>query len=78
MRSRSTRALSELLPHLAANVRESQQIISTTAFGFSGFQGIPNLIGPFNVFHLVCAALLAYSVFMLRRNYDLRPAVQEL
>jgi outer membrane protein TolC len=45
-----TRAMSDLLPHLSANVRESQQIISTTAFGFSGFPGIPNRIGPFNVF----------------------------
>jgi outer membrane protein TolC len=45
-----TRAMSDLLPHLAANVRESQQIISTTAFGFSGFPGIPSRIGPFNVF----------------------------
>jgi outer membrane protein TolC len=45
-----TLALSDLLPHLSANVRESQQIISTTAFGFSGFPGIPNRIGPFNVF----------------------------
>jgi outer membrane protein TolC len=41
-----TRAMSDLLPHLSANVRESQQIISTTAFGFSGFPGIPNRIGP--------------------------------
>jgi outer membrane protein TolC len=45
-----TRAMSDLLPHLSANLRESQQIISTTAFGFSGFPGIPNRIGPFNVF----------------------------
>jgi outer membrane protein TolC len=45
-----TRAMSDLLPHLSANIRESQQIISTTAFGFSGFPGIPNRIGPFNVF----------------------------
>ena len=43
-------ALAELLPHLSGNVRESQQIISTTAFGFSGFPGIPNRIGPFDVF----------------------------
>jgi outer membrane protein TolC len=45
-----TRALSDLLPHLSANVRESSQVISTTAFGFSGFPGIPNRIGPFSVF----------------------------
>jgi len=45
-----THALAELLPHVSANVRESQQIISTTAFGFSGFPGIPTRIGPFDVF----------------------------
>ena len=36
------------------------------------------LIGPFNIFHIVCAILLAYSIFMLRRDNDLRPAVQGL
>lgn len=45
-----TRALSDLLPHLSGYLRESQQIISTTAFGFSGFPGIPSRIGPFDVF----------------------------
>lgn len=45
-----TLAKSDLLPHLSGYLRESQQIISTTAFGFSGFPGIPNRIGPFNVF----------------------------
>jgi prolipoprotein diacylglyceryltransferase len=38
----------------------------------------PTLIGPFNIFHIVCAILLAYSIFMLRRDNDLRPAVQGL
>jgi prolipoprotein diacylglyceryltransferase len=38
----------------------------------------PALIGPFNIFHIVCAILLLYSIFMLRRDNDLRPAVQEL
>jgi prolipoprotein diacylglyceryltransferase len=38
----------------------------------------PPLIGPFNVFHIVCAILLAYSIFMLRRDNEFRPAVQGL
>lgn len=38
----------------------------------------PTLIGPFNIFHIVCAILLAYSIFMLRRDNDLHPAVQGL
>jgi outer membrane protein TolC len=43
-------ALSALLPHLAANVRQSAQVINTAAFGFSGFGDLPNIIGPFTVF----------------------------
>jgi prolipoprotein diacylglyceryltransferase len=42
------------------------------------FKPYPTLIGPFNIFHIVCAILLAYSIFMLRRDNDLRPAVQGL
>lgn len=43
-------ALSALLPHVSANVRESAQVINTAAFGFSGFGDLPNIIGPFTVF----------------------------
>lgn len=35
----------------------------------------PTLLGPFNIFHAVCAVLLAYSMFMLRRNHEFRAAV---
>jgi outer membrane protein TolC len=42
-------ALSELLPHVSGNVRQSEQKISTAAFGFT-FPGIPTVIGPFGVF----------------------------
>jgi outer membrane protein TolC len=48
--SRRLEALSALVPHVSGNVRESSQIINTAAFGFSGFGGLPNLIGPFSVF----------------------------
>ncbi len=45
-------ALSEVLPHLSGTVRESRQIVSLAAFGFTGFGDIelPPLVGPFNVF----------------------------
>ncbi|MEO8480870.1 MAG: TolC family protein [Acidobacteriota bacterium] len=45
-------ALSELVPHLSGTVRESRQIVSLAAFGFTGFGDIvlPSLVGPFNVF----------------------------
>jgi outer membrane protein TolC len=45
-------ALSDLVPHLSANVRETRQVVNLAAFGFTGFDGItiPTLIGPFDVF----------------------------
>jgi outer membrane protein TolC len=44
------RALGEVLPRVSANLRESEQIVNLAAFGFSGFPGIPPVIGPFPVF----------------------------
>ncbi|HEY4943146.1 MAG TPA: prolipoprotein diacylglyceryl transferase family protein [Rhizomicrobium sp.] len=35
----------------------------------------PAVLGPFNVFHLICIALFVYSVFMMRQNHELRAAV---
>jgi outer membrane protein TolC len=42
--------LSDLLPHLSAYVRQSDQKVNLAAFGFTGFPGIPQVIGPFGVF----------------------------
>lgn len=46
------RALADLLPHANFTIRDSDQKINLAAFGFNGlgFPGIPNVIGPFNVF----------------------------
>ena len=39
----------------------------------------PGVIGPLNVFHFVCAALVFYSLYMLRRTmHEPNPAIQEL
>jgi outer membrane protein TolC len=43
-------ALADLLPHLSANVHQSDQKVNLAAFGFTGFPGIPQVIGPFGVF----------------------------
>jgi outer membrane protein TolC len=43
-------ALASLLPHVSANVRQSNQVFSTAAFGFQGFAGLPAVIGPFSNF----------------------------
>ncbi len=42
-------ALSELLPHVSGSVRQSDQTLSTAAFGFT-LPGLPTVIGPFGVF----------------------------
>lgn len=44
------RDLADLLPHVSAGVRESGQVVNLAAFGFTGFPGIPQVIGPFGVF----------------------------
>ncbi len=48
--SQRLEALSALLPHVSANVRENNQVLSTAAFGFTGFGGFPTLLGPFSTF----------------------------
>jgi outer membrane protein TolC len=48
--SERLRALSDLLPHAEVGVMQNQQVVNTAAFGFNGFGGLPNLIGPFTVF----------------------------
>ena len=47
-------------------------------FAWEFLKPYPALIAPFNIFHIVCAILLAYSILMLRRDNDLRAAVQGL
>ncbi len=49
MKSARMAALSEVLPHVAGSVRQSEQTLSTAAFGFT-FPGLPTVIGPFGVF----------------------------
>lgn len=38
----------------------------------------PALAGPFNLFQILCALLLLYSVFMMSRNHDYREALAKL
>lgn len=44
------RALSELLPHLIWQTSETREQLSLKAFGFTGFPGVPPIVGPFSVF----------------------------
>lgn len=43
-------ALSAVLPHISVAMRQSRQTTNLAAFGFTGFGGLPNLVGPFGVF----------------------------
>jgi phosphatidylglycerol---prolipoprotein diacylglyceryl transferase len=44
-------------------------------FAWEFLKPYPAVAGPFNIFHLICIGLFAYSVFMLRGSHELRPAV---
>jgi len=60
------RMLAELLPNVNGRVSETRQTINLAAFGFSGgpgspFAGIPQIVGPFNVFD--ARVFLSQSVF---------------
>jgi prolipoprotein diacylglyceryltransferase len=44
-------------------------------FAWEFLKPYPAVAGPFNIFHLICIGLFAYSVFMLRGRHELRPAV---
>jgi len=42
--------LSELLPRVDGRISETRQVVNLAAFGFKGFTGLPQVVGPFNVF----------------------------
>jgi phosphatidylglycerol---prolipoprotein diacylglyceryl transferase len=44
-------------------------------FVWEFFKPYPTMIGPLNLFHCVCIALLAYSLVMMRQQHELRAAV---
>ena len=44
-------------------------------FAWEFLKPYPAVLGPLNVFHLICIALIGYSVFMMRQNDELRAAV---
>lgn len=44
------RALSRLLPNVSGGVTETREQVNLAAFGFTGLAGIPQIVGPFNIF----------------------------
>ena len=65
-------ALRNLLPNLTAKLNATGEQVDLAAFGFSGFPGIPNVIGPFSVYD--ARAYLTQNVLDLnsRRNLHAR------
>jgi prolipoprotein diacylglyceryltransferase len=43
-------------------------------FVWEFFKPYPTVLGPFNIFHLICLVLIAYALFMMRESHELRPA----
>ena len=69
------RALSEVLPNVDGRVSETRQKINLEAFGFGAvggpsFPGIPNIVGPFNVFD--ARVMLSQSILDLKKINDVR------
>ncbi|HEV2561685.1 MAG TPA: prolipoprotein diacylglyceryl transferase family protein [Rhizomicrobium sp.] len=44
-------------------------------FAWEFLKPYPDVLGPFNIFHLICMVLFGYSIFMMRWNHELRAAV---
>ncbi len=55
------RAYSELLPNLTSHITETSQQINLAALGFTHFPGVPQILGPFQVFD--ARAALSQRVF---------------
>jgi len=44
-------------------------------FAWEFLKPYPKIAGPFNLFHIICVVLFLYSLFMMRNNRELRPAI---
>src|SRR5436305_11909278 len=66
------RDLSELLPKINGQVSAVQQQVNLAAFGFAGFAGLPQIIGPFGL--VDARASFAQSLIDRERIHNLREA----
>jgi prolipoprotein diacylglyceryltransferase len=44
-------------------------------FAWEFLKPYPAVLGPFNIFHIICAVLIVYALFMMRGDRDVRQAV---
>jgi outer membrane protein TolC len=62
--------LSGLLPNVSGSTSQSRDVINLASMGFTGFPGIPQIIGPFNVFD--ARLFVSQEIFDLSKVYDVR------
>jgi outer membrane protein TolC len=68
------RDLAELLPRINGRLALTQQQTNLAAYGFSGFPGVPQVIGPFSL--IDARAMISQPVFDLKRRHDLRESTE--
>jgi len=75
-RAERLRALSRLLPDITARPSVSEQQINLAAFGFTGFPGVPSVVGPFSIYD--ARAYLNQSIFNLQDLRNHRAAREQV
>jgi len=70
------RALSSLLPHVTARTSEAVKQVNLASEGFTGFPGIPMILGPFAVFDT--RVLLSQSLLNMSALNELRAGTEAL
>jgi outer membrane protein TolC len=68
------RSLSRLLPDISAGFSDTEQQVNLAALGFTGFPGVPQVIGPFNVFDV--RGFLAQRVLNFEEIFKYRSSQQ--
>jgi outer membrane protein TolC len=70
------RALSNLLPHVTARTSEAVRQVNLASEGFTGFPGVPMIIGPFAVFDT--RIILSQSLLNMSALNELRAGTENL
>ncbi len=69
-------ALSGVLPTVSGRIAENREVINLAALGFSGFSGVPSIIGPFSVFD--ARLFVSQPVVDANGLFRLRESIQSL